>query len=238
VMSNASNAAASGVALGFLTPVTYGASAPGYTSAADTVALAPSGFIIYETTPSGMQTCAINCSIPLAGTQTFTVYANQLSTDGNDTLAATQNLAGPTKPAAATTVGTASNGGTTLTVASGTGLAQGQLVFGSGIAPGTFLASGSGTSWVLSQATTSALSSTTLVFYNATLNVTVNDSNAATGTVSGPAAVAPGTGTGQLTFTPLVNGTTTLSIIQPNGFVQAQGFPGSELTSVNVTVGP
>ena len=236
-MSNASTVAGSGVALGFLTPVTYNASAPGYNSATDTVALAPSGLIIYGTTPSGTQICAISCNVPLSGgAQTFTVYANQLSTDGNFTLVGTQSLAGPTGAAAATTTGTALNGGTALTVASGTGLAAGQLVFGSGIAPGTFLTSGSGTSWVLSQATTSALSSTGLSFYNV-LDVTLTDStNGEFGTLSGPAAVAPGADTGALTFTPTAAGSTDLSINQPNGFVSPQGFPGSDLASVNVTV--
>ena len=219
---------------------TYGASATGYTASTDTLTLAPSGFIIYGTTPSGTQTCAISCNVPLSGgAQTFTVYASQLSTDGNFTLVGTQSLAGPTGAAAATTTGTASNGGTALTVASGTGLAVGQLVFGSGIAPGTFLASGSGTSWVLSKATTNALSSAALSFYNTVLNVTLTDStNGEFGTLSGPAAVAPGADTGALTFSPTADGSTVLSINQPNGFVSPQGIPGSELASVNVTVGP
>ena len=221
---------------------TYGASAPGFSSATDTVALAPSGVDIFETTPQGSPTCAINCSVSLSGgAQTFTVYANQLSTDGNFTLVGTQSLAGPTGAAAATTTGTASNGGTALTVASGTGLAAGQLVFGSGIAPGTFLTSGSGTSWVLSQATTSALSSTGLSFYNANLSVTINDSNQwgiRNSIRSGAAIVTPGTGFGSLTFTPVASGSTTLSVTQPNGFSSPGGFPGSELTQVAVTVGP
>lgn len=64
------------------------------------------------------------------------------------------------------TTGTATSGSTALTVASGTGLAVGQLVTGAGIAAGTYLASGSGTSWVLSAATTADLSTTALVFAN------------------------------------------------------------------------
>jgi hypothetical protein len=226
---------------------TYGGSAPGYGSSTDTVTLAPSGIDIWETElagtpPTVTQICAITCSVSLAGSpQTFTVYPVQLSNDGNYTLVAQQNLAGPTGPGAATTTGTASLGSTALTVASGTGLAAGQLVFGSGIAPGTFLASGSGTSWALSQATTSALSSTTVAFYNAVLSVKVNDSNQAAGTrsSSGTASITPGTGTGSLLFTPATNGlSTTLSVVPPNGFFMIQGIPGSELNSVNVTVGP
>ena len=220
---------------------TYGATAPGYSSATDTVTLAPSGIDIFETTSSGAPTCAINCSVSLSGgPQTFTLFTNQLSTDGNNTIVEQQNLAGPTGPAAATTAGTASSNSTALTVASGTGLAVGQLVFGSGIAPGTFLASGAGTSWVLSQATTSALNSTTLTFYNSVLKVTVTDSNQSAGTLSssGVAAIAPGADMGMLIFTPTATGSTMLSVVPPNGFIQIQGFPGSELNSISVTVGP
>ncbi len=74
---------------------TYSASAPGYASATDTVTLAPSGIDIFETTPSGMLTCATSCSVSLsAGAQTFAVFTNQLSTDGNNTIVAQQSLAG------------------------------------------------------------------------------------------------------------------------------------------------
>ena len=219
---------------------TYGATAPGFGSATDTMTMAPSGVDIFETTPQGSPICAINCSVSLAaGAQIFSVLVNQLSTDGNNTIVVQQSVAGPTGSSAAATTGTASSGSTALIVASGTGLAAGQLVFGSGIAPGTFLVSGGGTSWVLSQATINALSSTSLAFYNAGLSVTVNDSNSGAGTLSfGAAIVTPGTGFGPLTFTPVASGNTTLSVTQPNGFLSPGGFPGSELTQVAVTVGP
>lgn len=45
---------------------------------------------------------------------------------------------------------TGSIAGTALTVSSGTGIAAGQFVFGVGVAPGTLVVSGSGTSWVVS----------------------------------------------------------------------------------------
>ena len=44
--------------------------------------------------------------------------------------------------------------GTTLTVDSGTGIAAGQIVTGTGVTPGTRIISGSGTSWVVSQSQT------------------------------------------------------------------------------------
>ena len=75
---------------------------------------------------------------------------------------------GPSSSSAAESLGSASSASTALTVASVVGtLAVGQLVVGTNIAAGTFLASGSGTSWVLSQPTTGVLSSTSLVFYAA-----------------------------------------------------------------------
>jgi hypothetical protein len=52
--------------------------------------------------------------------------------------------------AAATTTGSVTTGSTTLTVASGTGMAIGQSVGMTGVLAGATLASGSGTSWVLS----------------------------------------------------------------------------------------
>lgn len=50
-------------------------------------------------------------------------------------------------PAASTTGAIA---GTALTVSSGTGIAAGQVVFGAAVLPGTFIVSGSSTSWVVS----------------------------------------------------------------------------------------
>ena len=62
-------------------------------------------------------------------------------------------------PAASTTA-TAAAGATTITLASGTSVALGQLIVGVGIAPGTTLIAGAGTSWTLSQPATAALSGT------------------------------------------------------------------------------
>lgn len=57
------------------------------------------------------------------------------------------------------TTGSASQGSSALAIASGFGTVNGQLVIGAGIAPGTVIASGGGTtSLVLSNATTAALS--------------------------------------------------------------------------------
>lgn len=64
----------------------------------------------------------------------------------------------------AATTGTASSGSTALTVASGTGIVNGQLVVGVGIAPATTVANVSGTSVTLSAATTAALSTTAVSF--------------------------------------------------------------------------
>lgn len=63
------------------------------------------------------------------------------------------------------TTGTASSGSTALTIALGTGTINGQYVYGAGIAPGTTVASGGGTtSIVLSANTTASLSTTPVVF--------------------------------------------------------------------------
>ncbi len=69
-------------------------------------------------------------------------------------------------PETVSTTGTASSGSTALTVASGTGIAVGQLITGAGIAPGTYVAAVAGTAVTLSAATTAALSSTAVVFAN------------------------------------------------------------------------
>ena len=75
---------------------------------------------------------------------------------------------GPTTYCNTTALGTASSGSTALTVGTVVGtIAIGQYVYGTNIAVGTYVASGSGTSWVLSQATLGALSSTALDFYGA-----------------------------------------------------------------------
>jgi hypothetical protein len=69
--------------------------------------------------------------------------------------------------------------GTTLTVASGTGIAAGQVVVGTGVAAGTFVVSGAGTSWVVSISQTVA--TTSLSFYLAT--AAIQDEAGSTGNV-------------------------------------------------------
>jgi len=64
----------------------------------------------------------------------------------------------------ATTTGTASSGSTALTVASATGIAAGQWVYGAGLAAGTTVSNISGTNVTLSAATMNALSSTSVSF--------------------------------------------------------------------------
>jgi hypothetical protein len=68
------------------------------------------------------------------------------------------------KDATVSTTGTWSNGGTSVTVASGTGIAAGQTVTGAGIAPGTLVKAVSGTTVTLSQAATAAGSGAALAF--------------------------------------------------------------------------
>jgi hypothetical protein len=72
-------------------------------------------------------------------------------------------VANPVSIGVATT-GTASSGSTSLTVASGTGIVEGQNVAGAGIAPGTTVQAISGTTVTLSQNTTAALSGTPVTF--------------------------------------------------------------------------
>lgn len=67
----------------------------------------------------------------------------------------------------AVTTGTATSGSTTLTVASGTNIGNGEQVFAVGVAPGTTVSSGGGTTTLtLSQATVAALSTTAVSFGN------------------------------------------------------------------------
>lgn len=73
---------------------------------------------------------------------------------------------------AATTLGTVTAGSTALTVTSGTGLTAGSADVANGIAmagvpPGTYLASGSGTSWVMSQPATTNEVAVTASFWAA-----------------------------------------------------------------------
>jgi hypothetical protein len=101
--------------------------------------------------------------------------------------------AGGTQGITAITTGTASSGSTSITVASGTGIAVGMFVHGQGIAAGTKVASGSGTSWTLDTNTTAAL------VQPASLPTATGTSGAKTIVVSDATNVAVGqtvTGTG------------------------------------------
>lgn len=66
---------------------------------------------------------------------------------------------------AATPLGTASAGSTSLTVSSGVGITTGMTVTGQGLAVGTTVVSGSGTSWILSTPTTGGMLFAQLFFY-------------------------------------------------------------------------
>jgi hypothetical protein len=96
--------------------------------------------------------------------QTITMSANATSTNSNISLTLTQNETATLSTATAT--GSVSIGATALTVSGVTGtIAVGMVVSGSANIPvGTTIASGSGTSWVLSAATTGAVSSAALTF--------------------------------------------------------------------------
>jgi hypothetical protein len=105
------------------------------------------------------------------------------------------SIVGTQRPIPATTTGTASNGSTALTVASGTGLGVGQSVNGNGIAAGTVVSAVSGTSVTLSLATTAALSSTPLTFIGTVVATTTG--TASTGSATLTVASATGLFAGQ-----------------------------------------
>ena len=90
-----------------------------------------------------------------------------LSAPINSSMSSTPvEFAGPV----AHTTGSVTAGSTTLTVTSGTGLVAGgmntgQFISMAGVLPGTYLASGSGTSWVMSQAAASNQSTVTSEFW-------------------------------------------------------------------------
>lgn len=69
------------------------------------------------------------------------------------------------------TTGSATSGSTSLTVASGTGIAAGQLVIGPGIPTNTTVASGSGTTWTLSNSTLAAIPLGTQIYFYTDLTV-------------------------------------------------------------------
>lgn len=110
--------------------------------------------------------------------------------------------ANPPAPVASPT-GTASSGSTALTVSSGTGIATGQIVTGTGIADPsqaghpawTVVEAVSGTSVTLSQNTTAAISGTTVNFNAAMHNLTVATNCTVTAGSTAMSCVAPLVGT-------------------------------------------
>lgn len=112
-------------------------------------------------------------STPAAGVAPLPVSANFVFVgdsitcrDSNTAACITSPFTIPANGYSATTTGTASSGSTALTIASGTGTANGQAVFAPGYIPyGTTVASGGGTtSIVLSAQTTAAMSTTAVSF--------------------------------------------------------------------------
>ena len=135
--------------------------------------------------------------------------------------------------AAATTTGTASSGSTALTVASGTGIANGQYVNGAGIALGTVVTGITGTAVTLSLPTTASLSATSVTFGTGGFKLTngaVNlaQSAAVTG-VLGSANGGTGVNNGSSTLTLGGNHTTVGAFASTFTFTGATGvtFPAS-----------
>ncbi len=96
----------------------------------------------------------------------------------------------------ATTTGTATSGSTALTVASGAGIANGNVVVCVGVPYLTVVASGGGTiSLTISQNTTSSLSATNCNFYNKPTTLVAATNGTATSGSTALTIVAPGTGT-------------------------------------------
>lgn len=100
----------------------------------------------------------------VGNSQTHTVYL--INSSGTILTSTSAVMSGCPGTAVATTTGIALISSTSLTVASGTGIAIGQKVIATGIPDETIILSGSGTSWTMSQSTTSALVSTSVSFYN------------------------------------------------------------------------
>lgn len=126
----------------------------------------------YNVTPttatiSKVQTAIINYLNALAIGETASVGAiNYTAMSVNTSLAqpsfgVTSLLIGT---AAASPTGNTTNGSTAVTVSSGTGIATGQLVFGSGVPSGTTVSAVSGTSVTLSAAATATASGVQLYF--------------------------------------------------------------------------
>ena len=124
----------------------------------------------------------------------------------------------------ATTTGTASSGSTALTVASATGIAAGQWVYGAGIASGTTVSSISGTNVTLSIATTAALSSTSVSFVGGAFKLTAAAAGLGAFTfnaVSFSATPAFAFGSGEMTFEITLTGNVTGSTV--SGATAGQG---------------
>ena len=100
------------------------------------------------------------------GTTALTIDSSQNVGLGTTSPTAKLNLSGSMSQTVSTT---GSISGATLTVSSGTSIAIGQLVFGAGVEPNTYITAGSGTSWTVNNSQT--VTSTTLYFVTGTTNL-------------------------------------------------------------------
>lgn len=119
--------------------------------------------------PSGTYVTALNST---AATATLNNNATATGTGVTITFSNSPTGIGDIEAAvdtAATTTMTAAAGSTSVTIASATGVAIGQIVNGAGIAPGTGVANLSGTTVTLSQATIAAAAAGTAVTFTNTL---------------------------------------------------------------------
>lgn len=150
---------------------------------------------------------------------TNTLNYDSLCTSGANALCATA-------PTVATTTGTASSGSTALTVASGTGIVQGQIITGTNIPYPTTVEAVTGTAVTLSQKTTGALSTTAVNFYATLTNLVTATNGSASAASTALIVVVPsygtiavgnsvaGTGIAQGTFVSAVAGTA-VTLSQP-----------------------
>jgi len=139
--------------------------------------------ITFTTAPASGLTCfiialgqSINVGTPGAGTVTSASIASATILGSNiasntltETNIASSSYATTAQLTGTTTTGSITSGTTALTVASGTGISNGDQVVGEGITPGTTVSSGGGTtSIVLSANANTTLSSKPVTFYSAT----------------------------------------------------------------------
>jgi len=147
------------------------------------------------------------------------------------------------------TTGTITSGTTALTVASGSGISNGDYVVGEGITPGTTVSSGGGTTSItLSANANTTLSSDPVAFYSATKLLTpglvggqlcrawVNFNGTSTVTIRASYNVSSITDNGVGDYT--VNFTTAMSDANYSASVQAGGTAGVFIGSYNDVNGP